>query len=343
MDLDGANSLRWRPRSGDFYEVWFLTLNSISTGTGAWLRYVLQASDEAPDGAWLELWATVFGAGLDGESLGLMRRLSLDSLEAKARPFAIRMGEAEIRNGAARGELTGGGHSISWDLEFDTGGSPFLHFPEELYGEGRLPGAVLAPHLNTRVRGTLTVDERTIELVDDPGQQSHVWGRKHPPHSCWAHCSYFVGQPDAEMQLLCIPESDDALEPPPTHVVYVRRGDEEIRLLSVLDDSISRHDVGSGRWSFDFRGDRVRVVGEIQGDPAQLVEAEYEEPDGAAYWVVHHDLCDSQVEVSKRSRVEEDWTPVFTLRSQGTTHCEWGDWAPHTGIENHVWRGQRPE
>ena len=57
MDLDEANALRWRPRSGDFYEVWFLTLNSISTGAGAWLRYVLQASDEAPDGAWLELWA----------------------------------------------------------------------------------------------------------------------------------------------------------------------------------------------------------------------------------------------------------------------------------------------
>ena len=54
MNLDQANALRWTAAVRGYYEVYYLTLNDLARETGCWIRYVVQAPEQATRGAELE-------------------------------------------------------------------------------------------------------------------------------------------------------------------------------------------------------------------------------------------------------------------------------------------------
>ena len=110
-DLDKANALHWRPGLTNCYEVWYLTLNHLASGTGYWIRYTLQAPVEGLGDAGAEVWFTFFDRQQPENNFGLAQRYPVDALRARAEPFHLRIGENWLENGACRGVVAGASHA----------------------------------------------------------------------------------------------------------------------------------------------------------------------------------------------------------------------------------------
>ncbi len=329
-----ANALRWRRGIENYYEIYYLTLNQLSSKTGFWIRYCLHAP--IGSGPYLEVWFNCFDGVQPRNSFGVMQRYPLESLSNSQTSFSLHIAHHRLTNGMCQGRLEGKGHSAQWDLRFVPQERPFLHLPESLYAKGKVVAAMLSPHVSTRFDGEISVDGRTIVCEADPGEQSHTWGRQHAPHWLWAHCNFFEDDAEAVMELVCIPKAKDKDSPGPAHVFWIVWKGQRYRLASMLDGSKSENSAFPGTWKLEAESDTTRLRIQIRCRTDDCIEATYADPNGESCYCVHTDLADSDVEVWTRHGDRRSWQLRKNLRSDGTTHAEWGDYFPHEQIKRKV-------
>ncbi len=333
-DLNKANALRWTPGEENYYEIYYLTLNHLASRSGFWIRYTIHAPQGDPNSVYAEVWFTYYNLDSEENNFGIMKQFPIDALDSSADPFSLRIGDCRLENGACFGGLEGKGHSGRWDLEFESGCKPFLHFPEHLYTSGEVDSAMLSPHFSTRFTGTIEVDGRLLELKDDPGEQSKTWGRCHPPHWLWCHCNHFEEDSNAAMELVCAPSGDeDGLQ---IHVLYAKCHGEEFRLLSLLDGSKSESDAAPGTWRLRAESATVLVEAEVTCRLEDIAEAVYRDPNGTSAFCANTIVASSRLQISTRPDDSAPWQPLGALHSNGTTHAEWGDDAPHEDVHTKI-------
>lgn len=351
MNLDQANALRWTAAVRGYYEVYYLTFNDLASETGCWIRYVVQAPEQPADSPGLELWFTFFDRGSPERSLGRFEHRPFATLESQATPFCLGFGggpvdgrrfePAELRNGLARGGIGRGSRRVRWHLEWPAESELILPFPETLYSSGDLPGALLYPYPATQFTGTIEIGDRRLVIEDAPGEQSHIWGRKHPAHWLWAHCNLFAHDPAGYLEVSCIPASADGQ--PPVHMMIARIHGREVRLISPLDGSTATSESTPGRWRFSAQSEYERVELEVTCPPDLILEAPYTDPDGSSCFCLHSDLATCRLRLfdrvaGKSSGSEAEWENVGELDSDGCCHVEWGDWNEHPEIEGRIER-----
>jgi hypothetical protein len=266
-----ANLLRWTPGMLNCYEIYYLTLNHLRSRTGYWIRYTLHAPADGLGDPYAEVWFAFYDLTNPDDGFGLAEKYPIDALASSIVPFSVRIGDSVLTNEACQGAVGGAGHAAAWDLRFEPCAKPFLHFPESLYESGDVESAMLSPHFSTSFSGTIEVDGRRIDLTGDPGEQSHTWGRQHPPHWLWCHCNHFTEDPNAAMELVCaLPEEGHpaSLE---AHVLYAKVGGREHRLLSLADGSRSESTASPGSWRLEAEGETVRIEADIRCRPVDLI------------------------------------------------------------------------
>lgn len=351
MNLDQANALRWTAAARGCYEVYYLTLNDLASETGYWIRYVVQAPEITERPAELELWFAFFDRRKSERSFGLFEHRPLGTLESKAAPFRLgfsgcpvgghRFEPAELRNGLARGGIGRGTRRVRWHLEWPADSKLILPFPEALYASGDLPGAMIYPYPGTQFAGTIEIGDRRLVIEDAHGEQSHIWGRKHPPHWLWAHCNRFDDDPAGYLEVSCIPASADG--PPPVHMLIARVHGREVRLIAPLDGSAATSESVPGRWSFAAESERERIELEVNCPLELILEAPYTDPDGSGCFCLHSDLASCRLRLFERVAAggagrEPEWENVGEVSSEGCCHVEWGDWHEHPEVEGRIER-----
>ena len=341
MNLDQANALRWTAATRGYYEVYYLTLNDLASETGYWIRYVVQAPEVTDRCAELELWFTSFDRRKPERSLGVFEGRPVAALESRAAPFRVGFEPAELRNGLARGAIGQGARRVRWHLEWPVESELILPFPEALYSSGDVPGAMLYPYPATHFAGTIEIGDRRLVIADAPGEQSHIWGRKHPPHWLWAHCNRFDDDPAGYLEVSCIPAS--AGGPPPVHMMIARIHGREVRLISPLDGSVAASESAPGRWRLSAESERERVELEVACPLGLILEAPYTDPDRSNCFCLHSDLASCRLRLFERAAAERagsrpEWENVGELVSDGCCHVEWGDWHEHPEIDGRIER-----
>lgn len=351
MNLDQANALRWTAAARGCYEVYYLTLNDLASETGYWIRYVVQAPEITERSVELELWFAFFDRRNPERSFGVFERRPLATLESRAAPFRLGFGggpvggrrfePAELRHGLARGEVGHGGRRVRWHLEWPAESEPVLPFPEALYSSGDLPGAMIYSYPATEFNGTIEIGDRRLVIEDAPGEQSHIWGGKHPPHWLWAHCNRFDDDPAGYLEVSCVPASADG--PPPVHMLIARVHGREVRLIAPLDGSAATSESVPGRWSFAAESERERIELEVNCPLELILEAPYTDPDGSGCFCLHSDLASCRLRLLERvgrsgDDSEPEWENVGEVSSEGCCHVEWGDWHEHPQVDGRIER-----
>lgn len=185
------------------YEVWFLRLGLID-GSGAWwFRYLLfnpgqTGCPKCVGGSPVQVWATWFPAM--GEPQSYIQGFPLERLELSQRgqaPFHLRIGRNGIEENSCRGALEVDGHSLSWDLQYQS----TARFT--LSNKGWI-GFSRTPHSDAVFSGEINLDGR--RFAGDPlgfGVQGHNCGYRHRTFWTWAH-AYFsrVGKPASTLEAL---------------------------------------------------------------------------------------------------------------------------------------------
>src|SRR2546426_4139706 len=115
---DAANRPRWSGQAG-FFEIWFLVVFEAAARRAWWFRYTTfaPAAGLQPGTPRATLWAAAFDARAREPAIAVKHILGAEDYHAGSpERFAIRLGAAELRNDACRGEVESGGHRIAWGL-----------------------------------------------------------------------------------------------------------------------------------------------------------------------------------------------------------------------------------
>jgi hypothetical protein len=172
------------------YEAWFLRLG-LADGSGAWwFRYLLMNSARSGcpgqgKGMPVQVWATWFPA--QGRPLTLIQGFAVTNLHlnSKASSFRFQIGENVIEENSCKGSLQVDGHSVSWELHYDS------TFCATLSAKGWI-GFTRTSHSDARFSGSIVLDGARFE--SSPlgfGVQGHNCGYRHRKFWTWTH-AYFL-------------------------------------------------------------------------------------------------------------------------------------------------------
>jgi hypothetical protein len=314
--------VRGRPR----YEVWFLTFTDPSDGAGYWIRSTTLAPKRGSHSA--GIWFARFDPGDPGGTFGIHGRSEQWSISTRA--FDVRIGTNEdamsvMTSGHAEGTLRGDGHSVSWSLEYATGGETWRLLPDALYRGSIAPTKPFSPNPRTRFSGTIDVDGRRSTIIDAPGQQGHLFGSRHAERWAWAHCSGFEGEDVVVHALTAQGRRGPLLTPFVTSIGVLWQG-RWVRLTKLG----RRRDFGLGSWRVDLESRRYRLTGRIEAPARGMIRARYEDPDGT--WRHCHNSEIASARLALFERRTGGFEEIALLDSRGTTHAEWAGRTPAAAV-----------
>lgn len=295
-----ANTCRWDGTRTGHYEVWYLTVNHRPSQTGYWIRYTLESPLHAPP--YVQLWFAHFDAREPGRNFGIHRTLPIEALATEQAPFSVTMGESRLTHQGAHGRLAGAGHEATWDLAWPAASTIHHHLPGLMYRGGGLgETTVLSPNLDVPVSGTITVDGRTFALHDEPGGQTHLWGRKHAHAWAWGHCNTFTNRPGATLEALSVQLMRGGRMLPRLTLFTLYLDGQAYRLNGFRHTLLTGGDHGIGYFAFHGRTARLRIEGAFSCRPEDMVVAPYVDPDGEPSWCANTEVADLHVTIYERS------------------------------------------
>jgi len=317
---EADNLCRWNRRNANHYEVWFLTLNQRATRRGFWFRYCIEAPlDHEPRAA---LWAAAFDRANSAANLGLKQEYAIEHLTvAGDEAFRLRLGDGEFTCSQARGRVEKAGRSIAWDLRYQPNPRTYHHVPPMLVNLMRPSSFVCSPSLDTRFTGTITIDERQFVIEDEPGCQSHLWGRKHVDEWVWVHANAFEGHAGTVFEGLAARPRRAGKTLPPMQSLYLRHRGQEHRFTRLRLSEQWKRSLGMGYWSFTASNTRLHIEGVAQCRLRDMIQAEYRDPDGEALYCINSEVANLKIRLYQRVRGIR-YRHVETINARATAHLE---------------------
>ena len=314
------NLCRWDRRSVNHYEVWFITLNERASRRGFWFRYVVECPIDGDTA--VALWAAAFDRDNPDANVAIKQeypasRFALEGNQA----FRILVGDGEFSGSRATGSVEQGSHSIAWDLRFQPNERTYHHVTPAVVNLLRPSSFICSPNLATRFTGTVIVDGREFLINNEPGCQSHLWGRKHVDEWVWVHSNAFDGDDDSVFEGLAARPRRAGRVMPPIQSLYLRHSGEEHRFLRLRLSEQWKWNLGIGYWSFAATNTRVHIEGAAQCRLRDMVQAEYHDPDGEPLYCINSEVANLKIRLFRRVRGIR-YRHVETINSRATAHLE---------------------
>ncbi|MBI2059751.1 MAG: hypothetical protein HYT87_08275 [Nitrospirae bacterium] len=316
MSDEKDNELVWDGAKKGHYEVYYLKFNQAKTKTAWWIRFTLNAPLPGKGDPIAELWGIFFDGNDFKRNAAFKKTIPFAEASIGRNPHQFKIGSAVLKHNESWGKLDGNGRSLEWDLKMTSEGGTFRHFPYPGMYTGKLPKTkVLSPHMNGRFSGTIKVDGQTYSLVNEPGQQTHIWGTKHAYRWVWGHCNLFKEDPGAVLELL---SAQIKIGPIPTPVIsvfhLVHRG--KAYTVNRIGESLrvkSRWDVG--KWNFAVATQDRRFEIEVNSRLENFVGVEYTDPDLEHAYCYNTKIADCRVSILEPK--DGEWVPSGVLTSDG--------------------------
>ena len=331
------NQMRWDRRTPRFMEVWYATMTHRESGSGLWFRYTITAPDERFGSPYCELWAFYFDP--EGKrSFAGKQRFSIDQLSppsGRDDGALVRIGDAWLSENHLEGAVERDGRTISWSLDFEPADECFQHLPQRLLPRLEKRVSVLcSPNLSVPFSGTVKIDGDALELENDPGVQTHRWGRAHSATWTWGHCSLFDGGDHAVFEGVAAKASLGPLPAPTMTFAYLELEGERMPFNELRWALKAKSSYEMPTWAFTARNDRWRIVGASRSHPDRFVQVTYADPDSTLRYCANSELADLALEVYRREG--SAWRHHRSLTATRTAHLEFGQKEPFPELPIHL-------
>lgn len=320
------NARVWDGVGRGHFETWYITVNHTDSETGFWICYTVDAPVAHGGAPYAGVWFAHFDARDPGRNAAIHRTSPAAEMTARATPFELAIDGAELRHDGARGAVAGAGHEARWELAWTPARTTHRIMPPVLYrGGGLAETTVLAPNLGVAMSGTIEVDGRALALRDEPGNQSHLWGRAHVWEWAWGHCSAFEDRPGATLEALTVRLRRGGVVLPPLTVVTLYLDGDAYRWNRLVHTPLTRGQYRTTDYQLSAWGPRVRIEASFSCRAADMVATPYPEPAGGApAWCHNTEVSDARVAVYERGGVTGRWREREVLRAPRRGHFEVG-------------------
>jgi hypothetical protein len=321
--MEADNRMRWAGQPGH-YEVWYATLSHAASRTGFWIRYTMKSPLPGHGDPYAQLWFARFDGNDPANTFGINQRRPISTLSAGESPFSLRIGEALLTDGSARGALSGGGHDVRWELSWQPAATTHRPMMSLAYKGGWAPTQAVMPNLDVRADGEIVVDGKRYEVTGAPLGQAHIHGKKHGYAWAWSHCNDFGADRACFESLSARLRRGSVVLPPLNMMGLFLDGEEPIVFREPWELPMVRSEYGTGRYLITAVSPSVRIRAEYTSRHEDMIMAEYEDPDGDAAFCHNTECADLRIEVERRSPFVGRWRAHKTLISTRGGHYEWG-------------------
>jgi hypothetical protein len=146
----------------------------------------------------------------------------------------------------------------------------------------------------------------------------------------WGRCADFAGS-DGVMEVLCTRLQRRGVMLPPMTILTLHEGGEQHRMNQFRHVPFNRGEWRTGHARFTAWSPTVKIVGELEARPDQLVDAPYLDPDGTELWCANTEIGDARVTIYKRAG--PFWREHKQLVGRGTAHFETGSRSRSPAVE----------
>jgi hypothetical protein len=331
MSSVADNRMRWNREPGR-YEVWFLTASHHASGSGFWIRHTLSAPTPGRGlPPYCQLWFACFDGADLRRGFALNRKLPIESLRAVGDPFLIGVGDAELRHGALHGAIEGHGHTAEWDLTFDPEERSVPTLPDWAYGSEGVGTKFISPHFSVPLRGRIVADGREYAFSGDRATQCHIWGTKHAHAWGWGHACGFLEDDEAALDVLSVRLKKGVVVLPRLTIVTLRRHGTLTRLSEPLNLLTGQGEWGTGSFRFGATTPTLRVRGQFTANPAEMVVAEYTDPDGDPAFCHNCEVANLSLTIETRTWFS-GWREEARLTAPRRAHFEYAERQPDAAV-----------
>lgn len=317
-----ANRMRWAKGRRGHYEVYYLTFNHLKTKSGFWIRYTMTAPEQGGGEPWAQLWFSYFNYREPAKNFAVTRKFPISALRAEHDAFQLLIGHNGLDDGRAVGRIEGLGHKAEWDFRFIPSETVHLHLPRLLYRVDIADTLAVCPHLDVYLNGKVTIDGHTLELKNEPGNQTHLWGEKHAQRWAWVHCNAFEDDRSAVLEGLSVQIKRAGVTLPPLNFLFFRYHGKDYRFTELHNLPRTGGKFELGLWQIRAHAGNTLFKGEISARYEDMVCAEYVDPDGDPAWCHNTEVGHCAIRVYQRTNPLASWRHVNTLTSLATTHVE---------------------
>ncbi len=215
----------------------------------------------------------------------------------------IRVADAEIGPGRARGAVGGDNLTAAWDLRFSGDAEPCRYLPSERLYETRLPKTkFVAPYPDARFDGRLEIDGEKLELAGWPGMIGHNWGTEHAERWVWLEGTGFADSPGTYFDAGAARIKLGPWTTPWVPAGMLMLEGEAHRLGGFGKVRGARVEASAGECSFVLPGKEIVVRGRLSAPRKDFVGWVYADPDGPEHHTINCSVADLELNVERPDR-----------------------------------------
>lgn len=303
------NALRYTGHEDGHVESHFLKANAPDGSRALWLKHTVLVPRARPEAAVAEVWAVGFVRGAGGtRKLAVKQSYPLAALQSQRSPFILRLPEAELGHGRARGRATSPSARAEWDLRYACPSSGFHPFPSARMYSGPFPRSkTLTPVPSTRMHGVFSIGDQRFAVDGWPAAQGHNWGKSHAHAYAWVHGNVFrdargVPVDDVWLEALSGRVRVGPLLTPWLSVAAVSIAGQVTRFdgaRAMLSRSV---EVSARGYALSLAQGDARLVARFRAETSELAGLRYEDPDGSALACLNSKLAHAELELTVGSQ-----------------------------------------
>jgi hypothetical protein len=280
------------------YESFYIKATRPGGGNGVWIRHTVHKRPDAePSGS---LWVTLFDAEMASPRA---TKLTVPATEVAAPSGAyIKIGDAVLEPGRARGAASTETMEVAWELEFDSAAPAFRHLPYDFLYSAPLPKTkLLSPYPDARYSGTVTVDGESFDLDAWPGMIGHNWGSEHAERWIWTQANEFResdGYFDAALGRIKV----GPMTTPWLGNAILHLDGEDHRLGGFDRIRSTKVSEQPSECEFELAGRQIKVRGRVSSEPRNFVGWIYADPVGPEHNTVNCSISDMELVVERKGR-----------------------------------------
>jgi hypothetical protein len=281
------------------YESFYVKACRPDGGQGIWIRHTVhKRPGEDPTGS---IWFTLFDREA-GAPRAAKLTVPASGLSSPAGSW-IRVAEAEIGPGEARGSIEAGGLTASWSLRFDGDRDPCHYLPADWLYQAPLPRTkFVAPFPAAVFDGSLEVDGAPLEIAGWPGMIGHNWGTEHAERWIWLEGTGFAGSPDSWFDAGAARVKLGRRVSPWVPSGFLSLNGVRHRLGGLGAIRLARIEETPTGCSFLLPGKDIVVRGRVEAPAKDFVGWIYADPKGGEHHTVNCSVADLELTVEQPGR-----------------------------------------